>query len=58
MRSVEPWPLRIARYGCVTDHPPVTPIFLSLSNEGFSEETCNKITQDADVVASPEFNRN
>ena len=37
---------------------PVTPIFLSLSNEGFSEETCNKITQDADVVASPEFNRN
>ena len=42
VRSVESWPVGIARYGCVTDHPPVTQIFPSLSIKGFPEELAVK----------------
>lgn len=45
VRSVEPRPLRIACYGRVTDHPPVTQIFLAWLTRVIWEETCNKITQ-------------
>ena len=51
VRSEEPRPLRVARYGRVADHPPVTQFVLACLIGVFSGETCNKITQYADVVA-------